>query len=270
MSGNEFLKKFQSAGEKITLEEYQNRRGNVLAISPHPDDDALGAGGTMALAAGEGRGVFSVYVTDGSGSPRKEPAISNEEMAACRETEALRSLRALGAAGGFFLRRDSRQTTGTEGRIITDEIKEIVGFLKPVEIYLPAPYERHKTHQACLLLTIDALRGAVKWPVKVLGYGLWGCFWGEKRRVARDISAVIRKKVEAVLAHASQIDYKDYHQGILGKNNCEAVFQSSHEVQKASFIETFCDLSELLDRKDLSLRDWARMDFEDFLNAYLS
>ncbi len=270
MSGDAVSKKFQSAGDNITLEDYQNRKGNLLVISPHPDDDALGAGGTMALAAGEGRGVFSIYVTDGGGSPQKGPGVSGEEMAARREAEALRSLKALGAAGGFFLRRDSRQAMGTEGRIIKGEIEEIVGILKPAEIYLPAPYERHKTHQACTLLTVDALREAVKWPANVFGYSLWGSFWGEKRRMARDISSVIRKKVEAVLAHASQIDYKNYHQGILGKNNCEAVFSASHELQKASFIETFCDMSELLARKDLTIRDWAQMDFEDFLNAYLS
>jgi N-acetylglucosamine malate deacetylase 1 len=268
LSENGASKNFQSADPAIALPDYRDRKGNILVISPHPDDDVLGAGGTMALAAGEGRGVFSVYVTDGSGSPRKEPGISNEEMAVRREKEALHSLKAIGAAGGFFLRRKSQETTAAQGREIQGEISEIVEILKPAEVYLPGPYERHKTHQACTFLAIEALRQTAGCSASVFGYSLWGSFWGEKRRLARDISSVIRKKVEAVVAHASQIDSRNYHQGILGKNNYEAVFAESQETQKASFVETFCDMTELLIRKDLSIQDWIRMDFEDFLNGY--
>jgi peptide methionine sulfoxide reductase MsrA len=105
--------------------------------------------------------------------------------------------------------------------------------------------------------------------MQVLGYSLWGCFWGGKKRVVRDISSVIRRKVEAVLAHASQIEYKNYHQGILGKNNCEAVFWESHEIQKASFVEIFLDMGELLTRIELSIRAFTQEDWEGFQNAYL-
>ncbi len=264
----EVLKKFQSAGNKIALEEYQNRKENSLVVSPHPDDDVLGAGGTMALAAGEGRGVFSVYITDGSGSPQIEPAISGEEMASRREKEALDSLRAIGAAGGFFLRRKSQELIGAEGKKIAEELAEIVRILKPAEFYLSAPYERHKTHQVCTSLTIRALRAAVNWPAGIFGYSLWGAFWGGKNRVTRDISSVIRKKVEAILAHASQIAYKNYHQGILGKNNYEAVFRESHKTAESSFEEIFLDMTELLRRKELSVKKFVQEDFEEFLQAY--
>ena len=85
----------------------------------------------------------------------------------------------------------------------------------------------------------------------MLGYSLWGCFHGGKKRVARDISPFIRKKVEAVLVHATQIAYKSYQQGVLGKNNAEAVFWESPEVQKATFLETFLERSELLEKEEL-------------------
>ena len=137
---------------------------------------------------------------------------------------------------------------GAEGRTIEGELEEIIRMLKPAEVYLPAPYERHKTHQVCTRITIDALRAAEHWPSMALGYSLWGSFWGGKERISRDIGPVIRQKVDAVIAHASQIEYKSYHQGILGKNNYEAVFLESHEVQKASFVEIFLDLTELLKR----------------------
>jgi hypothetical protein len=85
----------------------------------------------------------------------------------------------------------------------------------------------------------------------------------------RDISPFIKKKVEAVLAHASQIDYKSYHQGILGKNNYEAIFWETHEFQKGNFVEIFLDMTELLERKDLTLEGFIREDFEAFIRAFI-
>jgi LmbE family N-acetylglucosaminyl deacetylase len=102
----------------------------------------------------------------------------------------------------------------------------------------------------------------------LLGYSLWGSFWGEKRRVVRDISSYIRKKLEAVLAHASQIDYKSYQQGILGKNNYEAIFWESHEIQKAAFVEIFLDMNELLENRNLTLAAFIRQDVEAFIQAF--
>jgi LmbE family N-acetylglucosaminyl deacetylase len=190
-------------------------------------------------------------------------------MTARREKEALHALKAIGAAGGFFLRRESREAMGAEGRTIEGELEEIIRMLKPAEVYLPAPYERHKTHQVCTRITIDALRAAVHWPCMALGYSLWGSFWGGKERISRDIGPVIRQKVDAVIAHASQIEYKNYHQGILGKNNYEAVFMESHEVQKVSFAEIFLDMTEFLFRKDLSLKTFMREDLEKFQAAFM-
>ena len=48
----------------------------VLVISPHPDDDVIGMGGTMAA---RGTLVHVAYVAPGARSPRAFP-MSNEEM----------------------------------------------------------------------------------------------------------------------------------------------------------------------------------------------
>jgi hypothetical protein len=102
-----------------------------------------------------------------------------------------------------------------------------------------------------------------------LGYSLWGGFFGGKKRLVKDISPFIRKKVEAVLAHSTQIAYKNYQQGILGRNNADAIFWESHDIQRASFVETFLDMSELLETKELSLEDFIRQDVEGFIRAFL-
>ena len=261
--------KFTAAREGASLDEYRGRIDNILVIAPHPDDDVLGVGGTMVEASTHGKGVFSVYITDGRGSPRMDPSISDDEMVRRREKEALAALRSVGAVGGFFLRKRSSELEGEEGRETRKELEEIIQWIAPGEVYLPAPYERHRTHQSCTRLAIEALRIAAGGKPVLLGYGLWGCFWGEKGRVVRDISPHVRKKVEAVLAHSTQIAYKNYQQGILGKNNYEAIFWESDKPQKMVFAEIFLDLNVFLENKDLTLESFIRQDVEAFIRTFL-
>jgi LmbE family N-acetylglucosaminyl deacetylase len=264
-----WIQKFSAAQKELSLEDYRGRKGNVLAISPHPDDDVLGAGGTMAMASSQGKGVFSVYITDGRSSPRKDQTISDDEMAARRREEAVSALQAVGAVGGFFLKMRSAEWEEEGERKAEKELAEILQFIQPEEVFLPAPYERHRTHQRSTHLGIEALRRAAPLKTILLGYSLWGSFWGGKKRVVRDITPFIKKKLGAVIAHASQIDYKNYQQGILGKNNFEAIFWESHEPPKAAFVEIFLDMTELLEKRDLTLEAFMRQDLEAFVQAFL-
>jgi LmbE family N-acetylglucosaminyl deacetylase len=253
----------------LSLDDFRGRKDNLVVISPHPDDDVLGAGGVMIEAAEKGRAVFSVTVTDGRGSPRKGPAISDEEMAERRQKESMAALKVVGAAGGFYFRRRSLDLEGEGGKEVEKDLKGLFEWLTPGEVYLPAPYERHKTHQKVTRLTIEALRSSAASIPFLSGYSLWGGFGGEKKRWVRDISPNIRKKVEAVLAHSTQIAYKNYQQGILGRNNADAIFWDSHDIQRASFVEIFLDMTELLERKDMSLDQFIREDVESFIRAFL-
>ncbi len=258
---------FEPVQNGFTLEKEPDRKEQVLVIAPHPDDDVLGAGGTMAALAAQGEKVFSVYVTDGRGSPRKDPGLSDEEMAVRREEEAREALRAVGAVGGFFLRKNSRELGGKGGQKLKKELGKIFDVLQPGKVFLPAPYERHLTHQVCTRWSLEALRESGQ-TLLLYGYSLWGGFWGEKKRVVQDISEFITRKKEAVTAHASQLGYKQYLEGILGKNQYEAVFWETHEHQKVAFVEIFLDMTELLHRKDLTLEEFIRQDVEGFIQAY--
>jgi LmbE family N-acetylglucosaminyl deacetylase len=273
MEGNKvdevsWKKKFIAVQEGISLEDYRGRKNNILVIAPHPDDDVLGAGGTMAAASHQGKGVFAVYITDGRNSPRKDKNISDDEMAALRKKEALTALRAVGAVGGFFLEKRSGELAGGVKQEVEETLIRIFQLICPEEVFLPAPYERHLTHQLCTQLSIEALRMDSSLKPNLLGYSLWGCFWGVRRRIVRDITPIIKRKVEAVLSHSSQVAYKNYQQGILGKNNYEAIFWESHEIQKAAFVEIFLDMNELLENRNLTLAAFIRQDVEAFIQAF--
>ncbi len=249
-------------------EEYGGKGKNILVIAPHPDDDVLGAGGSMVAAAHQGKGVFSAYITDGRGSPRMNQTVSDEAMATRRKKEALLALNIIGAAGGFFLGKRSEDLAGEGQEETMDILIGILQRIRPQEVFLPAPYERHLTHQRCTQISIQALRQISSLKPNLLGYSLWGSFWGVHKRVLRDISPFIKKKVEAIMAHSSQVAYKNYQQGIIGKNNYEAIFWESHAVSSASFAEIFLDMNELLENKDMTLAAFIRRDMETFIQAY--
>ena len=259
---------FSSVTRKTSLEEYLGKDGNILVIAPHPDDDVLGVGGTMAAAIHQGQGVFAVYITDGRGSPRRDPALSDDEMAALRKKEAKSALKVLGAVGGFFLEKRSGELTGEAQKETGEILFRILQRIRPQEVFLPAPYERHLTHQRCTQLSIEALRKIPRLKPNLLGYSLWGSFWGVRKRIVRDISPFIKKKVEAIMAHSSQVAYKDYQQGIIGKNNYEAIFWESHAVSPASFVEIFLDMNELLEDRDMTLATFIRRDMEALIQAF--
>jgi len=261
-------KYFLPAQKGVSPEECRGKQGSILVIAPHPDDDVLGAGGTMAAAVQQGRAVFAVYITDGRGSLRMNPAISGEEMAALRKKEAMSALRVLGATGGFFLEKQSQELTGEAQKETEEVLTGILQDVLPQEVFLPAPYERHPTHQRCTQLSIRALRKISPVKPNLLGYSLWGSFWGVRKRIVHDISPFIRKKVEAIMAHASQLAYKDYQQGIIGKNNYEAIFWESHAHSPASFVEIFLDMDELLENRDMTLADFIRQDVEALIQAF--
>jgi N-acetylglucosamine malate deacetylase 1 len=62
---------------------------NILVVGPHPDDQELGMGGTIALLASQGHDVLLLDMTDGEPTPRgsrevrlKEAALAAEKLSA--------------------------------------------------------------------------------------------------------------------------------------------------------------------------------------------
>jgi LmbE family N-acetylglucosaminyl deacetylase len=76
----------------------------ILAISAHPDDESLFAGGTLAMFAEQGNEVFILETTRGEGGEVGEPPLTTKDnLGAFREQEARKAARALGARDIFFL-----------------------------------------------------------------------------------------------------------------------------------------------------------------------
>jgi len=140
------------------LKPFARCTGNVLVVAPHPDDDVIGAGGTMALLAQAGKQVFSVYVTDGSSFSGTASWGTTEQIIALRKRESLAALKVVKAKGGVFLKGSSKKLKNNSSKAVEHALKDVLRFFMPESIYLPAPFETHSTHRAVLQITLRALR----------------------------------------------------------------------------------------------------------------
>ncbi len=75
-----------------------NRYGNILVIAAHPDDEALGCGGTIARYAAEGYAVHLAFLADGVGardargtelSQQQREALDRRQVAARKAADIL-------------------------------------------------------------------------------------------------------------------------------------------------------------------------------------
>jgi glycosyltransferase involved in cell wall biosynthesis/LmbE family N-acetylglucosaminyl deacetylase len=127
------------------------RDSTILVIAPHPDDEVLACGGTLALLRKRNCRIHVAIVTDGA---RGDPLhYSEEDVTTRRAAESRSALQLLGIDDVYFLGyRDGgfRASDETQARF-----GEIIGRLRPDWLLLPSPLDFHRDH---ISISLAALR----------------------------------------------------------------------------------------------------------------
>lgn len=190
--------------------------GPVLLLTAHADDTEFFAGGTVAKFVAEGRDVFEVIATDnGRGSFDMDQA---SLIVQSRDIEARDAARILGKKDVFFLGLPDGFLDDTPKNTLRERFIFYIRKLQPsiVMTFDPfAPYEPHPDHRAVAFAAMEAVSFA-HMPLfhpehlSELSPHLVAETWyfakcpRDANRIV-DISDFIEKKVEAVLAHDSQM-----------------------------------------------------------------
>lgn len=185
---------------------------NVLVIAPHPDDESIGCGGTIALHVARGDRIVVVFLTSGELGLKQLPP---EEAWRTREAEARQAADVLGIAGVTFLRfpdwfvGDNVQEAGVALRpILQAEVPGIV--------YVPHPLEWHPDHKASLPVLAPAYKGLDVEPPIIRAYEVWTPLTEYDH--VEDIGSAIEQKLAAIRCYASQIGELHYDRAIEGLN----------------------------------------------------
>ena len=166
---------------------------SVLVVAPHPDDESVGAGGTIRLLADAGASVTVLFATSGEatiGAP-DEP----EEVSSRRRSEAMAACRLLGATPRFLDHPDGGLSAATES--LAREMGAAVGELRPEAVFLPWFADGHPDHEAC---TVALAKSGIDPRVEIWGFETWTPL--PANRVV-DITPAIGAKRAAVAAHST-------------------------------------------------------------------
>jgi LmbE family N-acetylglucosaminyl deacetylase len=169
-------------------------------LSPHPDDESIGCGGTLRKHVVDGDAVRIVFLTSGeAGGHGQAP----DQVAARREVEGRAAAAVLGVDSVEFWRLpDGALAVTAEG---VARLRRVIEEWRPDTVYAPHEAEMHPDHwttYALLRAALDAGAAIVAGPTVRL-YEVWTPL--QQMDIIVDITPFIGDKLEAIRQHESQI-----------------------------------------------------------------
>lgn len=186
---------------------------SALFIQPHPDDNEIGAGGTMAKLTQMGIPVYGLTVTEGRGGSN---IYSPKELSEIRKVEADNAMKTTGTINlGCLGYHDSNPIIHEK---LVKEIVEVIRNVKPDAIFTvdaQLKNEMHPVHLQVGKAVEEAFMrsGQAFYPfdedckhenafsAKIIGF-----YFTDDDNTVVDITDVYEIKKKAILAHKSQVD----------------------------------------------------------------
>lgn len=181
---------------------------NILVIAPHPDDEILGVGGTIAKYASAGHNVYVCVVTKGT-LPLFAPDGVKQVRRECEKADSL-----VGVKKTCFLEFPAAMLEEVPRYKLNDAIAQVIQDVLPDEVYIPHRGDMQLDHKMIVDAAMVALRPRYKHVVKrILAYEtLSETGWDIPNsvnefipNVYNDISGYIDKKMEALNSFESQM-----------------------------------------------------------------
>jgi LmbE family N-acetylglucosaminyl deacetylase len=200
-------------------------RGRVLVVAPHPDDEAIGPGATLALHHRLGDPIGALFVTSGLHGDRG--ARSPQEYVALRRAEAQAAAAVLGIGRTeFWDYPDGMVVTEADLGAVVERLADLLRRERPDVVYAPHAGETHSDHHFVALAVARArarLAGTGAAPdgaPRVLGYEVWSPLEPDW---AVDVASVYETKLRAIRCYASQLERNDIPRAVDGLNRFRAV-----------------------------------------------
>ncbi len=167
-----------------------------LVISPHPDDDVIGCGGTIAKLIDAGKEVRVVYMS-----------IQTDILLTTRLDEISASLKQIGVKDKV-LRNDEFPSSDEADKLVTNAIAEYM----PDAVFAPSPFENHDDHLTAFRSVARAVQSARSPPMMIM-YEVWGALIPN---LVIPVSSVMDRKLASIKEHASQVKDIDYIRAVEG------------------------------------------------------
>ena len=246
----------------------KNRKENpvkYLCICAHQDDcEIMAIDGILKGYYSRKYSFALVETSDGGGSARtgefkdytdemmKEVRIKEQEEAS--EIGRYHSL--------YMLNYSSKEIKDKDNKDIEEEYIKIIKELHPQVIYTHSILDKHPTHIGVVLKVISALRRLPKedQPKVVYGCEVWrGLDWiSDDRKIGFDVSRNEKLQKKILNVFKSQIaGGKAYTKASIGRRYQNATYFQSHSVDSYKMISYAIDLTPLMKKANLSIKEFA-------------
>ncbi|MDQ3705185.1 MAG: PIG-L family deacetylase [Chloroflexota bacterium] len=169
----------------------------VLVIAPHPDDETLGSGGTIARHVAGGDRVCVLVVTDGGSS--RAGGIGRDEM---RRLRAMEAMQAVGALGRVELLQLGLPEGSWSPGDLQERLEDLLQREQPAVVYAPSRVDFHPEHlkvARVLARTLHALRDVTHPKIRI--YELQVPLTPVLANVAVEVGGWAAKRKAAALGH---------------------------------------------------------------------
>lgn len=173
----------------------------ILVLAPHPDDESLGCGGTVARYTQGGATAALLVVSDG-GALDEQDGKKPEDLAAERAQETRAAAQVLGIQHVSFLGLPDGRLNH-HGKEIDKALRQNLVAFTPDIVFCPSPIDGHCDHAAVARVMLQLHREVPGWSL-----AFYELHTPLRPNLLVDISEVINVKEQAV---------RCYHRSLFGR-----------------------------------------------------
>jgi len=191
----------------------QNKK--VLVVAPHPDDEVLGVGGTIARFSSIGAKICVLIITRGS----------DEELTKRNRSDALEAHRILGVSETRFLDFPAAGLDQTPHAKLNQALSDAFSAWRPDVLFLPFQGDIHRDHKEVFESALVAVRPNNKaFPRTVACYETlsetnWNAPFSEpyfRPSMYLSIEGFLREKIEAFRKFSLQVQKWPHERSVEG------------------------------------------------------
>jgi len=236
-------------------------RTTHMAVAAHQDDiEIIAYHGILECFGSEERWFTGVTVTDGSGSPRSGMygRYSDADMQKVRKLEQRKAAIVGEYAAVALLDYPSSALRDPSKTGVVEDLRALLAAARPEVIYTHNLADKHDTHVAVALRTIQAIRSlpALSRPKSLYGCEVWRDLdWlPDDDKVAFDVGGHENLAAALIGVFDSQIaGGKRYDLATSGRRRAHATYHASHETDETTGMTFAMNLTPLIEDPELDV-----------------
>jgi N-acetylglucosamine malate deacetylase 1 len=191
---------------------------NLLVLSPHPDDEILGCGGTIIKAINKGLNCSVIYLSSGE---------SHQNI---REEESKKVSKFIGLKDIFFLRLNGETFNNLEN---INDLLNIANKVRPSIVFAPHNNDGDQEHIVTynlarqLIWRYNEKHNETDWIKSLLLFEVHKPI--QEANLIEDISDTIDLKMKAMNLYASQLQKTQIDEAIKGLNKYRGSVHNNYE-----------------------------------------